>query len=147
MVFSVQGAIHVQSMQNPTSHPSSLTECAGKRLGLRFCHLRELPELAPTSRAVVHGDVRHMHALSLGVLFGKWLNAARCRTSEEASLSAQAVCLCCPVQSPTSLSKPMLTRIGCPSWFLLWSVEQARCERLFGHSADMVQKEGSDQCF
>ena len=55
-------------------------------------------------------------------------DAARCCTSEEASLSAQAVRLCCPVQSPTSLSKPMLARIECP-WLLCWSVDISQCAK------------------
>ena len=55
-------------------------------------------------------------------------DAARCCTSEEASLSAQAVYLCCPVKSPTSLSKHMLTRIECP-WLLCWSVDISQCAK------------------
>ena len=60
------------SSQLRTQAAGVSTECAGKPPGLRFCHPRELPELAPTSRVVVLGDVRQMHTLSLGVLFGKW---------------------------------------------------------------------------
>ena len=70
-VNSIVGC-RTESVVGWSSQPRSSTECAGKRLGLRFCHPRELPELAPTSRVVVHGDVRQMHTLSLRVLFGKW---------------------------------------------------------------------------
>ena len=100
------------------------------RLERRFSLAPSMSQVLPTtSRVVLHSKVRQMRALSLGVPFGQWadrFDAARCCTSEEASLSAQAVCLCCPVKTPP-LPKPMLTRIECPSWLLCWSVGISQC--------------------
>ena len=58
----------------------------------------------------------------------------------------QCVCVV-PFKSPTSF-KAHVDPIRVPVVaFVLVRGQQARCESLFGHSADMVQKEGSDQWF
>ena len=121
-----QAASAVNEVRRHTTRFQHRVDPKSGRLERRFSFAASMSQVLPTtSRVVLHGKVHQMHALSLGLLFGKWANrfdAARCCTSEEASLSAQAVCLCCPVKSPTSFSKPMLTRIECPSWLLSWSV-------------------------
>ena len=73
-VNSVVGC-RTESVVGWSSQPRTQAAQRSAQVNLLVCvcvTCGKLPELAPTSRVVVHGDVRQMHTLSLGVLFGKW---------------------------------------------------------------------------
>ena len=131
--FHTQAASAVHGVRRHATRFQHRADPNSGRLERRFSLAPSMSQvLPPTSRVVFHGEVHQMYALSLGVLFGKWadrFDAARCCTSEEASLSAKAVCLCCPVKSPP-LPKHMLTRIECPSWLFCWSVGNRQCAKV-----------------